>query len=59
VKGMLFGLIVWASSYNGWVPAADLLPPATQTRAKRNSMMIFAHLVYGTIVSLVLREKEE
>jgi hypothetical protein len=45
--GVAFGLAVWAASYLGWLPAANILPPATRTPARRNALMIAAHLVWG------------
>jgi putative membrane protein len=52
LKGMLFGLLVWAGSYLGWLPAADILPPATQHPARRNALMIGAHLIWGAVTGL-------
>ena len=45
--GMGFGLAVWAGSYLGWLPAAGILSPATSHPARRNALMIAAHLVWG------------
>jgi len=47
VKGPLAGLVVWAGSYLGWVPALGILPPATEHPLRRNVMMIVAHLIWG------------
>lgn len=52
-KGALFGLAVWAGSYQGWLPAANILPPATRQPARRNAMMIAAHLVWGAVTGLL------
>ena len=46
-SGIVYGLLVWAVSYLGWVPAAGLMPPATRQPARRNVMMICAHVVWG------------
>ena len=51
--GMVFGLLVWAGSYLGWLPAAGILPPATRMPRQRNVLMIVAHLVWGASVSLL------
>ena len=45
--GAGFGLLVWAVSYLGLMPALDLHPPATRDTARRNLLMIAAHLVWG------------
>ena len=47
LKGALFGVLVWAISYGGWLPATGLMRPATQHNARRNVLMIGAHLVWG------------
>jgi hypothetical protein len=54
--GAAAGAGVWAASYLGWIPAAGLLKPATEQPARRNAMMIGAHLVWGAALALALRE---
>lgn len=54
--GAVAGVAVWAGSYLGWIPAAGLLKPATDHPARRNAMMIGAHLVWGAATALVLEE---
>ena len=49
---------MWAASYLGWIPAAGLLKPATEHPARRNFMMIAAHLVWGAALALALKELE-
>ena len=46
--GAGFGLLVWAASYLGLLPALDLHPPAHRESTRRNLMMIAAHLAWGT-----------
>jgi uncharacterized membrane protein YagU involved in acid resistance len=46
-SGVAFGLAVWAGSYLGWLPAAGILSPATEHPARRNALMIGAHVVWG------------
>jgi hypothetical protein len=41
------GLIVWALSYEGWVPVAGVLPPAHRDRRPRALTIAAAHVVYG------------
>jgi hypothetical protein len=50
--GVGYGLLVWAASYLGWVPAAGLMPPATRQPAARNAMMIAAHIVWGASLGI-------
>jgi len=47
VKGALYGALVWAASYQVWVPALDLMPHPKHDRPGRPSSMLLAHLVYG------------
>lgn len=47
VSGAVFGLLVWAGSYLGWVPWIGALPPPQRDRPGRPTAMILAHLVYG------------
>jgi hypothetical protein len=54
--GAAAGTAIWAASYLGWIPAAGLLKPATQHPARRNGMMIAAHLVWGAALALTLKE---
>jgi hypothetical protein len=45
--GVGYGLLVWAGSYLGWLPAAGIMKPATRHPAPRNALMIAAHVVFG------------
>ena len=46
-NGIAYGLLVWTVSYLGLLPAAGLLKPATEHPARRNALMIAAHVVWG------------
>lgn len=50
--GAGWGLLVWAGSYLGWLPAANILPPATDQPARRTLLMIGAHLVWGAVLGV-------
>lgn len=58
-RGALAGVGVWAASYFGWVPAARILEPAHRHPARRNALMIAAHLVWGEVTALSIRELED
>jgi uncharacterized membrane protein YagU involved in acid resistance len=45
--GVGYGLLVWAASYLGLMPALDLHPSATRESPGRNAMMIAAHVAWG------------
>jgi putative membrane protein len=52
-SGMIFGLGVWSFSYMGLLPVIGLYPPATKIPVKRNALMIFAHLVWGSSLGIM------
>lgn len=47
LAGAVWGLLVWAVSYRGWIPALGLLPPPSRDRRGRPTAMVVAHVVYG------------
>lgn len=55
VKGIVFGLAVWAASYLGWLPVMNLPGAATEVTAQKNAQMIVAHVVWGGTLGVVLR----
>ena len=57
--GVGFGVAVWAGSYLGWLPAAGILSPATEHPARRNALMIAAHVVWGAGVGVVVEGLSE
>jgi hypothetical protein len=56
VRGVAFGLTVWAGSYLGLLPATGLLHSATRERAERNALMIAAHIVWGGVLGVLAEE---
>ena len=52
-QGVAYGLLVWAGSYLGWLPAAGILKPATRHPAPRNALMIAAHVVFGATLGIL------
>lgn len=52
-QGVAFGVAVWAVSYQGWIPALGILPPADDDRPGRRRAMIAAHVVYGGVLGAV------
>ncbi len=48
VKGIVYGTLVWAASYLGWLPAMDMREAATEETTKRNALMIGAHVIWGS-----------
>src|SRR3712207_2943075 len=57
--GLMFGLLVWAVSYMGWVPALGILPQPWNQRAAHGLMPLYAHVVYGATLGWVFRRLEQ
>jgi putative membrane protein len=51
--GTAFGLLVWTASYLGLLPSAGILSPATAHPARRNALMIVAHVIWGVTLGLL------
>ncbi len=49
-KGLLFGELVWAVSYLGYLPAMKLYPAADDDAPPRTIVMIVAHAVFGLVL---------
>jgi uncharacterized membrane protein YagU involved in acid resistance len=56
-KGIAWGLIVWATSYLGLLPATGLHEPATRHPRERNLLMILAHVIWGGSLGLLLSRR--
>jgi uncharacterized membrane protein YagU involved in acid resistance len=54
IKGAAYGLAVWVVSYLGILPGLGILRPATEHPARRNALMITAHLVWGSALGAPL-----
>jgi uncharacterized protein DUF6789 len=52
--GVAYGLAIWAVSYQGWVPGLGIMPPIHRDRPGRQVVMAAGHVVYGTVLLLVL-----
>jgi hypothetical protein len=51
--GVVYGGLVWAVSYKGWIPALHILPPPERDRPGRRVTMLVAHGVYGGLLGVV------
>ena len=56
-KGIAWGLIVWATSYLGLLPATGLHESATRHPRERNLLMILAHIIWGGSLGLLLSRR--
>ena len=52
-KGVAAGLLLWTISYLGLMPGTGILKEATGHPARRNVLMIVAHVVWGAALGLV------
>jgi uncharacterized membrane protein YagU involved in acid resistance len=52
--GVAFGMAVWGTGYLGILPALGVMPPATEHPARRNALMIAAHVVWGSALGLIV-----
>jgi len=50
IEGLLFGGVVWAVSYFGWVPAVGAMPSPSHDRRGRTVSMAIAHAVFGAVL---------
>lgn len=53
LKGAIFGFLIWAASYLGLLPLLGISERAPREPGRRNLMMIAAHLIWGSSLSLV------
>ena len=54
LQGLAFGVVVWAGSYFGWLPAFDIHGHGGQQAPRRNALMLAAHLVWGVTLGALL-----
>ena len=57
--GLAFGTAVWLVSYQGWVPALGILPPASRDHPGRVATMVVAHWVFGAALAASARRLRE
>lgn len=52
--GAVYGLVVWVTAYQGWVPRLGIMPPADEDQPARPQSMAVAHVVFGAALASVL-----
>ncbi len=55
VKGIIFGLVVWAASYLALLPLLGMSESGQREPIRRNLMMIAAHIVWGSTMGVLAR----
>lgn len=58
IAGVGFGLLIWAISYMGWIPALGLLRGPWRQRRAQAYMPLLAHVVYGAALGLAAEALE-
>ena len=53
ISALGFANLIYVVSYQGWVPALRILPPATDDNKERVRTMIAAHWVFGATLGAV------
>lgn len=56
-QGVAYGLLVYAASYDGWIPAMRIMPEPEEDRPGRQPSMIAAHVVYGAVLGALLASR--
>ena len=59
LHGVIFASLVWAASYEGWVPALGILPPASRDDPGRTRVMFLSHVIYGALLGTVVGRRTE
>ncbi len=57
VLGVLYGAVIWAVSYAGWIPALGLLPPPSRDEPRRPPLMVAAHGLYGWTLAMYVKRR--
>ena len=52
VKGLSFGLGLWALGYFGWAPSLRVLRPMTEFPLRRALLLLTSHLVWGATMGV-------
>lgn len=53
--GPLFGILLWALGYCGWLPIFGLYPPPTQVPMRKVGVNVLTHIIYGTATAMAHR----
>ncbi len=57
LTGAVYGALVWAGGYEGWLPWLNILPPAHHDARGRALTMFTVHLIYGCVLGTLSRSK--
>jgi uncharacterized membrane protein YagU involved in acid resistance len=51
--GVVYGLLIWITSYVAILPSLDLMPGPAEGERRRTPVMVFAHIVYGAVLGIL------
>jgi hypothetical protein len=54
LAGVGFASLVWIASYQGWVPAAGIMPPISRDDRGRVAAMLAAHVAFGAALGALV-----
>jgi hypothetical protein len=54
VAGLLVGLAIWKASYDGWIPALRIMPPAGEDEEGRQLALVVAHVAFGLTMGAIV-----
>jgi CBS domain-containing protein len=55
VSGALYGLLVWAGSHGGWLPAGGLAAPPRRHTDGHTALDVLAHVLWGSVLGTTVR----
>jgi len=56
-RGAGFGLLLWVTSYLGWLPLLHILRPVTRHPRERSALMLTAHALWGGVTAALLMHR--
>lgn len=59
LRGIIYGMGVWALSYQGVLPGLGILPPERERPASRTALLITAHVVWGLALGVLFERWEQ
>jgi uncharacterized membrane protein YagU involved in acid resistance len=59
LAGALFGLAVWAASFEGWMPALGMIEATTEMPMKKWPPDLMGHAIYGAATAVVYEALED
>lgn len=58
LSGALFGMAVWAASFEGWMPALGIMERTTSKPVPKWAAPLMGHLIFGVTTALVFERLE-